>query len=144
MKILNIKCEVGASPFLPVIVTQIELEGLDKKYLYLIEVDDGCNFFNLNEDYFDQFLNEEYDDKLEEIIQTQYMTEYDNIDLSGYDKIVKTIDKANSPESAKLIKLMIAITRSDVNTTKSIIKESINKDLKDIKDYDMCLEGYDD
>ena len=140
MKILNIKCDVIDS-FLGLLVNQLEVEGLDRKFLYLVESDGFPCFYFSNEDFYEEILkNDSDDDEFTTLLDNSIISEYKGINLEDYDTINDSIDSVKDVDARKLIKLIVAIMRSNWDATNTIIKESNGKDINDIKEYDIDFD----
>ena len=131
MKIVNIRVEI-ADFMLDEIVSEIELSGADKNYMYLVEVYGNPVVYYSNEDMFNKLIDDESSDEFEKILGDTRIDSYKGIDLTDYDTIVNTIDEANDEEAKKLIKLLVAVTRSDIEETNKTIANCIGKEINDI------------
>ena len=123
MKIESIKCEV-VDIWSATIATEIKLSGKENINMYLVEVDGNPVFYSTKKDIFDILIDNKYTDENVELLDKITINEYNGIDLSDYDTIIETIDNAKDEESKKLIRLLVAVTRSDNAITKSLIENN--------------------
>ena len=131
MKIVNLRVEI-AEFMLDEIVSEVELSGACKKYMYLVEVYGNPVFYYSDKEMFDELLENDGSDEFEKLLSDTRIDRYKGIDLTDYETIANTIDDADNEEAKKLIKLLVAITRSDNEETNKLIAENTGKKVNEI------------
>ena len=98
---------------------------VDGKTLWLInsEVVGLPNFYITTESIFERFMEDDFSEEFGEIIEKNYIKEFDGISLDGYYLgIVESLKENEKNPAAALIKFVIALTRCEYMSEEELIK----------------------
>ena len=102
------------------------------KWLTNSEVSGIPNFFLTENDIFDILMEQNFDDEnIDKLVKASYIEEFEGIKLGDYDEIEEILKDCDSV-AAKLVKLLIVVTRCSADELEKYIEAGTGKYVDEI------------
>lgn len=133
----DVKCDVlSGGPDPGIVCTSVKYKnGSTSKWLTNVEVDGLPNFYLTDDDIFDKVMADDGDEDFQKYRDEHFIEEFDGIELGEYEDIVDSIMENEEDPAASLIKFVIAVTRSDMESTQELIQTGKGKNAEEIEIY---------
>ena len=133
----DVKCDVlSGGPDPGIVCTSVKYtDGSSSKWLTNVEVDGLPNFYLTDDDIFDKVMGDDDDEEFQKYRDEHFIEEFDGIELGEYEDIVDSLMENEEDPAASLIKFVIAVTRSDMESTQELIQTGKGKNAEEIEIY---------
>lgn len=110
-----------------VVVSMKFNDGKETKWLNNVEVGGIPNFYLTDKDIYDDLLKEDFDDEeFANMLDASFVSSFADVSLGEYEDIFESFENAN-PNTVKLIRAIIWVTRCDMDELESIIESLTGK-----------------
>lgn len=110
-----------------VVVSMKFNDGKETKWLNSVEVGGIPNFYLTDKDIYDDLLKEDFDDEeFANMLDASFVSSFADVSLGEYEDIFESFENAD-PNTVKLIRAIIWVTRCDMDELESIIESLTGK-----------------
>lgn len=110
-----------------VVVSMKFNDGKEIKWLNSVEVGGIPNFYLTDKDIYDDLLKEDFDDEeFANMLDASFVSSFADVSLGEYEDIFESFENAD-PNTVKLIRAIIWVTRCDMDELESIIESLTGK-----------------
>lgn len=130
------KCGVAqAGPMMGIVITSVKFnDGESSKWFNLAEVDGIPCFYLTDKDVFDTLIENEWDEKFQEMLDNSYIEEFEGIFVGGeYEEVFDSIYENPDNPAVAFVRYAIALTMCDFKDVKKLVKMAVGKYVDEIK-----------